>query len=341
MISARWLLVSALVLGHWAGLGIERAAAVPIQGPHGDAAAHAAPEPAVFAPGVISTGDDESHPAFTPDGGTVYFLKNTPDFLHWTVVVSRLEPSGWTTPAVATFSGRYGDADVSFTRDGKTLYFISTRPVAGSDRPQSHTDIWRTHATDGGWGDPERVTELASEGNEWYPTPSADGTLYFGSERRDGNLGREGTADLWRATRVGGRFGEPENLGPTVNTSGNDIEAYVAPDESFLIFASNGRPDTVGAYDLYVTYSCNGAWTEPRHLDVNSAAWDFSPRLSPDGRRLFFTSNRGFGSGPLDRRLDYSQLIDRLHAPGNGLHDIYEVDVAELGIHSPCEGAEH
>jgi Tol biopolymer transport system component len=291
MTGTHWMLAGVLALGCCGGLGVGRAIAGPLQDPRGGSAVKAGAEPAVFAPGVISTADDESHPALTPDG--------------------------------------------------RTLYFISTRPMAGSDRPQSNTDIWRMHATDDGWSEPERVTELASDGNEWFPTPSADGTLYFGSERREGNLGPEGTADLWRARRIGGHFGEPENLGATVNTPGNDIEAYVAPDESLLIFASNGRPDTVGAYDLYLTYNCDGAWTEPRHLDVNSAAWDFSPRVSPDGRRFLFTSNRGFSNAPLDRPLDYSQLTDRLHAPGNGLRDIYQVDVAELGIHRPCEDAKH
>ena len=73
--------------------------------------------PAFFAPGEITTGDDESHPTFTPDGRALYFLKNTPDFQHWTVVVSRLEGGHWTTPEVAPFSGRYDDADVSFTTE--------------------------------------------------------------------------------------------------------------------------------------------------------------------------------------------------------------------------------
>ncbi|HWM92694.1 MAG TPA: hypothetical protein VN493_18155 [Thermoanaerobaculia bacterium] len=46
-------------------------------------ALNAGPEPAVFAPGVISTGEYESHAAFSRDGGTIYFLKNTADFGHW------------------------------------------------------------------------------------------------------------------------------------------------------------------------------------------------------------------------------------------------------------------
>ena len=46
------------------------------------------PEPRLFAPGVVSTGDFESHPAFAPDGRTLYFLKDAPDFSFWTIVSS-------------------------------------------------------------------------------------------------------------------------------------------------------------------------------------------------------------------------------------------------------------
>jgi hypothetical protein len=62
-------------------------------------------KPALFAPGEISTGDFESHPAFTPDGRELYFVKSDPVFSSWTIVVSRFEAGRWTTPTVAPFSG--------------------------------------------------------------------------------------------------------------------------------------------------------------------------------------------------------------------------------------------
>jgi len=55
----------------------------------------------LFAENVISTADDESHPAFTPDGKTLYFLKNDPSFDHWTIVVSHEQNGKWSTPEVA------------------------------------------------------------------------------------------------------------------------------------------------------------------------------------------------------------------------------------------------
>lgn len=128
---------------------------------------------------------------------------------------------------MAPFSGRYADADLSFTPDGETIYFVSNRPRPGG-ATRDYTDIWRMHHTRGAWSEPEHVFDLASEGNEWFPTASADSWLYFGSERRDGNLGAEGTSDLWCARLRNGGYDLPENLGPRLNTRGNDIEPWIS-----------------------------------------------------------------------------------------------------------------
>lgn len=299
------------------------------------AASEPLPEPAIFAPGIISTGDDEAHATFTADGRTLYFIKNSPDFRHWTVVVSRYTDGHWDTPEVAPFSGRYDDADVAFGPEGEYLYFISNRPVDGE--PSTDTDLWRLERSGSGWSDAEHLPAVSSRGFEWFPSLTRSGVLYFGSERRQGNHGPEGTSDLWRSEPAGGGFTAPENLGDRINTAGNDIEAYVAPDERFIIFSSNGRADTRGSYDLYISYRCGGEWTEPANLgdDINSAAWDFGARLTPDGEYLFFTSNRSDFDEPPEERLDYERLLSELRSPGNGLRDIYRVDTEVLPP-SPC-----
>lgn len=58
--------------------------------------------------------------------------------------------------------------------------------------------------------------------------------------------------------------------------------------------------------------------------------------LAPDGRHLFFASNRSDFEKPLDLRLGTKELAAALHRPGNGLRDIYRVDVSALGLRSPC-----
>lgn len=289
------------------------------------------PRPVPFAPGVVSTGLSDGPPTFSPDGRTLYFLRNSPDGRWWTVVASHYRDGRWNAAEVAPFSGRYNDADPTFSRDGRTLWLASNRPVDG--RAHADTDIFVAHRDGDGWSEFRRVDAVSSPADEYFPIVVDSGAMYFASERDGG----KGGTDVWRAPRAGDGFGPPENLA-ALNTPGNEIEAFAAPDESWLILASDGRADTLGKYDLYVSWRCDGAWTEPRHLGdgINSDAKDYAPKLSPDGRYLFFTSNRSTFGEPKGRRLTTAELDRRLNAPGNGLNDVYQVDVAALKLVSPC-----
>src|SRR5262249_34977778 len=130
------------------------------------ALAQPAPKPVLFGEGVISTGDFESHPAFTPDGRTLYFLKSTPTFGFWTIVVSRFVDGAWTTPEMAPFSGQHSDADPFITPDGNRLFFISDRPAPG--KTGLDTDIWVVEKSGDGWGEPRRLdAPVNSPGMEW------------------------------------------------------------------------------------------------------------------------------------------------------------------------------
>src|SRR6185503_12011242 len=171
-------------------------------------------EPTIFAPNEISTGDYDSHPAFTPDGRTVYFLKNTPDFNFWTIVFSRFENGKWTEPQVAPFSGQYSDADPFITTDGKQLFFISRRPLPNSSSLAPRAlDIWVMDQNANGWSAPRNLgAPVNSEANEYFPTLTKDGTVYFGS----GRSGGKGGMDLYRSRLVNGAYTEAENLGDAV-----------------------------------------------------------------------------------------------------------------------------
>lgn len=294
------------------------------------AASTFAAEPRLVEPGRLSTGADESHPSFSADGKTLWFLRNTPDFLHWTVMETHWRDQRWQAPQVAAFSGRWDDADVFETRDGQQRYFISNRPVDG--RVHADTDLWVMQRKGDQWSQPHRIAELSSEGYEWFPTLTDSGTLYFGSERPGGY----GASDLWRARWLGDHFSEPENLGERFNSSDQEIEPLIAPDERWLIFAARGRKDGSGAYDLFISFHCDNDWSAPVPLrgSVNSAAWDFGPRVSPDGKELWFTSNR---AGPRPDALTTTAALEHWIAqPGNGLRDLYRLPLSDALPPSPC-----
>lgn len=286
-------------------------------------------EPIVFGAGVISTGDFDSHPAFTPDGKTLYFVRSTPNFNLWTIVFSRFQKGKWSTPEVAPFSGQYSDADPFITADGSRLFSISRRPVAGKQNPD--LDIWVVDKTAAGWSEPLNVgPPINSAGNEWYPTLTTNGTIYFGSDREGG----KGRTDLYRSRLVDGKYTQAENLGDKINTQFNEFEPLIAPDESFLIFMAGGRSDSRGGFDLYISYNRNGAWTTPVNLGdkINSSGNEYSPTISPDGKYFFWTSTRGFADKPLSKQLTYQELTNSLRNPGNGLGDIYQIDIGALSI---------
>ena len=309
--------------------GLNIRAQKPPQARHPYASGNPISEPFVFGNGVISTGDFDSHPAFTPDGETLYFVRSTPNFNFWTILVSHFERGTWGTPEVAPFSGQYSDADPFITPDGSHFYFISNRPVPGKQKQE--LDIWVMEKKGAGWSEPRNLNPpVNSEGNEWYPTLTREGTLYFGSDRAGG----KGRTDLYRSRLVNGKYAEPENLGDVINTQFNEFEPYIAPDESFLIFMAGGRSDGHGGFDLYITYNRQGEWVKPVNLGdkINSNGNEYSPMISPDGKYFFWASARTLNDKPLEKPLTYRELTDRLRSPGNGLGDIYQIDISALKI---------
>lgn len=265
----------------------------------------------LFAPSIVSTERRELNIAFTPDGKTVFFSRDRGP-RGTVIMVSTVKDGRWTTPEPAPFSrGGHSDVDMFVTRDGREIYFCSDRPVPGALAPPApaaaqpaaggaappppppleRSAIWVVTRTPTGWTEPAWLGPVISSGAaDYYPTLTSSDTLYF-SSNRPGGLGQN---DIYRARRVDGKWLPPENLGSPVSSRFREFDPFVAPDESYLIFASN-RPGGLGASDLYVSFrDAGGAWTEPRNLGpaVNTAASEYTPMLSPDGKYLFFTSSR-------------------------------------------------
>jgi Tol biopolymer transport system component len=294
-----------------------------------DQGAPASADAELFAPGEVSTPLDELNAAFSPDGRELYYSITAPDAGMGVIVQSRLRGGRWSVPEVVSFSGRHSDYDPFLSADGRQLYFISNRPAGDERKPPSDFDVWVVERAGDGWGEPRNLgAPVNTTRPEYYPSVARDGTLYF-SANRDGG---QGGFDVYRARLVDGRYQEPENLGANVNGRSAEIDNYVAPDQSFIIFASYGRPDDLGRGDLYISYFRDGAWTPARNLGpaVNSAAREYCPIGSPDGKWLYWTSKRGFADQPAARRLTMRALRDSLASLRNGGGNIYRLPLSAV-----------
>lgn len=127
-----------------------------------------------------------------------------------------------------------------------------------------------------------------SSGTEWFPRPSADGWLYFGSNRPGGNGGN----DIWRARAESNGRWTVENLGPAVNTPGDEYEPLPSADGSRLIVMADGS--------FYETRRTEAGWSPRVKLgaEVNASGTEIGALFSPSGRSLLFTRDtKGPDSG--------------------------------------------
>ncbi|MEO8451527.1 MAG: hypothetical protein ABI647_17165 [Gemmatimonadota bacterium] len=287
--------------------------------------------PTVFAPGIISTRDYERDGTFTPDGRSFYFTKRTIWPYFSAICVSHLRGGRWSEPAVAPFSGRYSDATPSVSPDGAHLYFASRRPV--DESPKRDYDLWVVDRVGVGWGEPHHLpAPINGPSNQLSPSVTRSGTLYFITDAP--------AAHVARAEQRDGVWLPPAPVGDSAGGGAAELSAYVDPAERYLIVSVVGRADAIhsaeGVYpraDLYLRERRNQVWSPLRHLPppINSAANEGSPTVTPDGKYLVFTSERGrfteHGIG-----VTYEQLERSLHDVGNGLGDIYRVDIRALEL---------
>jgi Tol biopolymer transport system component len=308
-----------------AGLWLATGRTAPLPPPYASDAA--IPRPALWGKGVISTRDDELGAQLVPGrrGTEVFYTKSVPRSQLYTILVSRFTGGRWQAPEVAPFSGTWRDFDPALSPDGTRLFFISDRPHDG--KPAGDYDIWSVErAAAGGWSAPRPLAGTPnSPGAEHFASATRDGTLYFTSDRPGG----KGAIDVWRSRWVDGRYAAAENLGDNINRPGwANIEAWVAPDESFLLVGAFGHQDSLGDSDLYVSYRQDASWGPLRNLGpaINSPARDYSPRVSPDGRYLFFASERGLPTAA-HRPRTYRDWIAAVDGTLNGLGNIYQVDL--------------
>ena len=294
----------------------------------------AAPE--LFAPGLVCTGMTERDVAIAPDGREIYFgVMSGPVN---TIMVTRLENGHWTEPAVASFAAdlRYFHFEPCLSADGKRVLFLTTRPTAGEEAKPgwANQNIFAAdRGEDGAWGEPYDLgAPVNTTSAEFFPSLTRDGTLYYTCRPPRG-----GPLKIVRSRPVAGRYQAPDTLPAAVNGQGIPYNAFIAPDESYLIACVDGRNDGAepGRPQYFVFFrDAQDRWSEGACLgkDVSPVGGNAgSAYVSPDGRYLFFGSTklREISSSP-QTPLTLRALREAQSRTRNGNGDIYWMDAAFL-----------
>jgi Tol biopolymer transport system component len=243
--------------------------------------------PEVFAPGIVSTEKSELNSLFSPDGKEFYFSRSKkPGFS--AIWMMRFEDGIWADPKPVSFATGETDVNPTMTTDGTTIYFGSLR-----DDTRGPKDIYKVERLESSeWGIPQNLgPAMNSDGNDNCPSVAADGTLYFHSD----GLGGAGKQDIFKSEWVDGTYTPAENIGSPINTEAGEFDAYIARDESYLIFGSDRDEGGFGKTDLYISYRLtDGAWSEAVSLGeiINTPEYELCPYVTDDGKYFFFTSYR-------------------------------------------------
>lgn len=287
------------------------------QAPPGD-------EAELFAPGIISNGFNNRDLAMMPDGSELYTSVNMRNFSVSTILGVRKTEAGWTLPEVAGFAKdrqtRYLEPAIS--PDGARMFFV-TAPAGVDD----NMDIWVMDRVGGGWGKPLRLGDaINTPVSETFPSITSDGTLYFSRVSDD-----PGVEHIYRSRFIDGRYAPAERLPDNVNCGKTQFNAFIAPDESYLIVSVFGREDSLGSVDYYIVYrNARDEWSQPVNLGdaINTkGSQEYSPFVSRDGKYFFFMSQRQpeVGGTP-GQPWSVDELTAIFNQPENGNSDIYWID---------------
>ena len=290
--------------------------------------------PRLFAPGVISGPADDLSPAFMPDGKTVFFTRGNSSGSM--IMESELVSGVWSTPHIASFSGRWSDLEPTMSPDGSFLVFASNRPSAGGEKaidgqfngkvfPQAGGNLWRVDRKDGHWGEPYRLPETINHGTGTFsPSICSDGSIYFMQPDE-----KTGHFHLYRSQYRSGTYLSAVRIGVGGDET-EDVDPAVAPDESFLVYSSN-RPAQHEPKRLKIVHRKNGEWGTPVDLgdEVNEKGTNIEARLGPDLRTLYFSTNTVPPASYPRTAEESNRLAAEMEVWANGSENIWYVPLVE------------
>ncbi|CAL2102607.1 WD40 repeat protein [Tenacibaculum sp. 190130A14a] len=230
----------------------------------------------------------------------------------------------WQKPRVVSFSGQYKDLEPFLSPDGLKLFFASNRKDNSSGEIKNDIDIWyvtRSSLSDK-WSEPINVgTNINTAANEFYPSVTNNGDLFFTAEYEN-SIGKE---DIYVSRFVNGKYLKPIPLNSNVNSEKYEFNAFIAPDESFILFTSYGRKDDLGRGDIYISRKGkNNEWEKAVHFpNINSKRLDYCPFVDIYTQTLYFTSNPSEITKSFKQKKSLEDIVKHIKNTPNGLSRIY------------------
>ncbi len=240
----------------------------------------------------------EYYPTITIDSKELIFTRRV-NGINEDFFGSTKTDSGWTMakPLSGNINTASNEGAQNISQDGQWLIFTGCNFPGGV----GSCDLYISYLTDNGWSEPENLgNRINTEAWESAPSLSPDKRdLYFASTRPGGY----GGIDIYVSHRLpNGRWGEPENLGPEVNTAGDESCPFIHADNQTLYFTSNGHLG-YGGDDLFVVRKGpKNTWTKAVNLGypINTIENEGSLVVAADGRTAYYASDRSDSRGGLD-----------------------------------------
>lgn len=234
----------------------------------------------------------------------------------------------WQQPEISKFSGQYTDLESFLSPDNLKLYFASNRPVSKDSTNTKDMDIWYVErdTKTSAWSEAKNIgAPINTKADEFYPAVASNNNLYFTTIKKD----LESADDIFLSKWENNTYSEPKLLSEGVNTKGAEYNAFIAPDESYIIFGGWRRPDGLGSGDIYISKNVNGEWTTAENLGeiINSKHMEFCPFVN--NGTLYFTSRRTSVEQKENGFNNTEELLSEINKYDNGTSRIYSVDYSD------------
>lgn len=246
----------------------------------------------------INSSVSEYFPSISLDGQKLVYTRRVNNF-NEDFFEASADSAGWTPgrALLGNINSQMNEGAQNISQDGQWLIFTGCNFPDGF----GSCDLYISYLTENGWSEPENMGRtINTESWESAPSLSSDKRDLYYTSNRPGGFGGN---DLYVSHRLpNGTWTLPANLGPGINTLGNESAPFIHADNQTLFFTSNGLLG-YGEDDLFLARkSDSNTWKTPVNLGfpINTIENEGSLVVAADGRTAYFASDRNDTRGGLD-----------------------------------------